>query len=119
MTQYHLDDLDIDILRKLSENARCPYQEIARECGVSGTSIHQRIQRLTSLGIIQGSETHIDATALGYSTCAYMGFFLTDPAQFNTVIETQRHTWGGSNATSPLANMIFSSKSMPATTSIC
>ncbi|GFI06788.1 regulatory protein AsnC [Muribaculaceae bacterium] len=87
MTQYHLDDLDIDILRKLSENARCPYQEIARECGVSGASIHQRIQRLTSLGIIQGSETHIDATALGYSTCAYMGFFLTDPAQFNTVIE--------------------------------
>lgn len=84
---YHLDDLDVEILRRLSDNARCPYQEIARECGVSGASVHQRIQRLTAMGVISGTETHINATALGYYTCAYMGFFLNDPAQFNSVIE--------------------------------
>lgn len=87
MTKYHLDDLDIAILRTLSENARTPYLEIARECKVSGASVHQRIQRLTTLGIIQGTETRIDPTSVGYETCAYMGFFLNDPSQFNTVIE--------------------------------
>ncbi|MDE7388625.1 MAG: Lrp/AsnC ligand binding domain-containing protein [Muribaculaceae bacterium] len=88
MTKYHLDELDIAILRALSENARRPYLEIARECRVSGAAVHQRIQRLTSLGIIKGSETHIDPASVGYETCAYMGFFLNDPAQFDSVIET-------------------------------
>lgn len=87
MTKYHLDDLDLAILRALSANARMPYLEIARECGVSGASIHQRIQRLTTLGIIQGTETRIDPASVGYETCAYMGFFLNDPAKFDHVIE--------------------------------
>ena len=37
-----LDSLDFKILVMLSENARRPYLEIARECGVSGAAVHQR-----------------------------------------------------------------------------
>ena len=33
-----LDSLDFKILVMLSENARRPYLEIARECGVSGAA---------------------------------------------------------------------------------
>ena len=46
MKRPNLDKLDLKILQMLSVNARKPYLEIARECGVSGAAIHQRIQNL-------------------------------------------------------------------------
>lgn len=81
------DTLDLNILRMLSGNARKPYLEIARECGVSGAAIHQRIQRLYANGVIQGAESLINPEAVGYETCAYVGIFLKDPGQFNSVVE--------------------------------
>ena len=86
MKRPNLDKLDLKILQMLSVNARKPYLEIARECGVSGAAIHQRIQKLTSLGVIKGSESLIEPSAVGYDTCAYIGFFLNDPSQFNNVV---------------------------------
>lgn len=86
MSRQSLDQLDLNILKNLSVNARKPYLEIARECGVSGAAIHQRIQRLTQTGIIKGSECLIDPTAVGYDTCAYVGLYLRDPAQYNSVV---------------------------------
>ena len=71
----------------LANNARKPFLEIARECNVSGAAIHQRIQKLSSLGIIKGYEMLIEPSAVGYDTCAYIGFFLKDPSQFNHVVE--------------------------------
>lgn len=87
MGRSQLDSLDHKILRMLASNARKPFLEIARECNVSGAAIHQRIQRLTTMGVIKGSEMLIDPSAVGYETCAYIGFFLKDPSQFNNVVE--------------------------------
>lgn len=87
MGRSQLDSLDNKILSMLASNARKPFLEIARECNVSGAAIHQRIQRLTAMGIIKGSEMLIDPSAVGYETCAYIGFFLKDPSQFNNVVE--------------------------------
>lgn len=64
MENYQLDSMDEQILGMLIRNARTPFLEIARACGVSGTAIHQRVQRLTSLGIIQGTEYKIDPTRI-------------------------------------------------------
>lgn len=87
MSRTNFDSLDLSILKHLSGNARKPYLEIARECGVSGAAIHQRIQRLTASGVIQGAETLIDPASLGYETCAYVGIFLRDPSSFDSVVE--------------------------------
>ena len=87
MSLSQLDSLDLKILQMLVENARKPYLEIARECGVSGAAIHQRIQKLSSMGVIKGSELLIEPSSVGYDTCAYIGFFLKDPSQFKTVVE--------------------------------
>jgi len=81
-----LDILDYKILKMLSLNARKPYLEIARACNVSGAAIHQRIQKLYSMGIIQGSISLINPAAVGYQTCAYIGFFLNDPSKFDEVV---------------------------------
>ena len=87
MANMQLDSLDYQILKTLSENARKPYLEIARECGVSGAAIHQRIQKLTSMNVISGSLTLISPSAIGYDTCAYIGFYLSDPSQFSELVE--------------------------------
>lgn len=87
MIRQQFDNLDLNILRMLSGNARKPYLEIARECGVSGAAVHQRIQRMYANGVIQGAESLIDPEALGYETCAYVGIFVKDPGQFTSVIE--------------------------------
>ena len=54
-------------------NARTPYLEIARNCGVSGALIHQRIQRLEEAGIIKSSELVLNPKAMGLLTCAFIG----------------------------------------------
>ena len=87
MHRQQFDTLDLNILRLLSGNARKPYLEIARECGVSGAAIHQRIQRMYANGVIRGAESLIDPESIGYETCAYVGIFLRDPAQVSSVIE--------------------------------
>lgn len=88
MHRPSFDSLDLSILKLLSNNARKPYLEIARECGVSGAAIHQRIQRMYASGVITGAESLISPEAIGYETCAYVGIFLNDPAQFKSVVET-------------------------------
>ena len=87
MGHHQLDSLDEQILRMIAGNARIPFLEVARACNVSGAAIHQRIQKLTNLGILKGSEFIIDPEKIGYETCAYIGLYLKDPEQFDTVTE--------------------------------
>ena len=82
-----LDSLDIQILQMLSENARKPYLEIARETGVSGAAVHQRIGKLQNIGIIKGSNTIIAPESLGYETCAYLGIYIKDTKRFDDIVE--------------------------------
>ena len=86
MSRQHFDALDFKILEMLSHNARKPFLEIARETNGSGAAIHQRIQKLTASGIIKGFETIIDPAAVGYETCAYIGFILNDSTKFDEVV---------------------------------
>ena len=48
MTKINIDKIDRKILQLLLRNARMPYLEIARECGISGAAIHQRVKSSTS-----------------------------------------------------------------------
>ena len=87
MSHHNLDSLDKKILHLIAEDARIPFLEVARACNVSGAAIHQRIQKLTSLGILKGSQFVIDPEKIGYETCAYIGLFLKNPEKFDEVVE--------------------------------
>ena len=90
MSHHYLDSLDKKILHLIAEDARIPFLEVARACNVSGAAIHQRIQKLTSLGILKGSQFIIDPEKIGYETCAYIGLFLKNPEKFDEVVEALR-----------------------------
>lgn len=87
MAHHSLDTLDKKILRMIADDARVPFLEVARACNVSGAAIHQRIQKLTNLGILKGSRYVIDPEKVGYETCAYIGLNLKDPKTFDKVAE--------------------------------
>jgi Lrp/AsnC family transcriptional regulator for asnA, asnC and gidA len=82
-----IDKLDKKILQLISQDARIPFLEVARECNVSGAAIHQRIQKLRTAGIIKGSEFVIDNYKVGFQTCAFVGVVLNDIKLFNDVVE--------------------------------
>ena len=87
MEKYQLDELDKQILRMIAANARIPFLEVARACNVSGAAIHQRVQRLTNLGILIGTGYFMDPSKIGYETCAYIGLNLKNPTEFDKVME--------------------------------
>ncbi len=86
--QKNIDDLDQKILKLITKNARIPFLEVARECGVSGAAIHQRVQRLMNIGVISGSEFKVCPEKLGYNTCAFMGVYL-EKASFHKEVVKQ------------------------------
>lgn len=87
MAYRSLDKLDRKILGLIAEDARIPFLEVSRSCNVSGAAIHQRIQKLTNLGILLGSQFLIDPEKIGYETCAYIGLYLKNPEDFDRVVE--------------------------------
>ena len=90
MARQTIDALDRKILKIIQDDARIPFLEVARACNVSGAAIHQRIQKLTQMGILKGSEFIIDPEKIGYETCAYVGLYLKDPEKFDDVVEKLR-----------------------------
>ena len=90
MTALKLDKLDKKILRLIADDARVAFLEVARACNVSGAAIHQRIQKLTALGVLRGSQFIIDPEKIGYETCAYIGLNLKNPELFDEVVEELR-----------------------------
>lgn len=90
MARQTIDALDRKILKLIQDDARIPFLEVARACNVSGAAIHQRIQKLTQMGILKGSEFIIDPEKIGYETCAYVGLYLKDTEKFDDVVEKLR-----------------------------
>ena len=91
MSKYQIDATDQKILAFLVKNARMPFLEIARECGVSGAAIHHRVKKMESLGIITGSRLLVKPQTLGLSVCAFVGMQLAQANQYPTVIEALKN----------------------------
>ena len=81
-----IDNLDRKILSIVMHNARIPSKDVAQVCGVSRAAIHQRIQRMSELGIITGSGYNVNPQLLGYNTSAYIGVTLERGALYSTVV---------------------------------
>lgn len=86
-SEVQLDKLDRTILKMLMQDARTPYLEIARNCEVSGATVHLRIQKLEQSGIIKGSRLMVSPAHLGVGICAFLGIYLDRGSHFKEVVE--------------------------------
>lgn len=91
MAKYSIDTIDQKILTYLIENARMPFLEIARECGISGAAIHQRVKKLEEVGVITGSRLEIDPKALGQDVCAYVGIQIAQANYYDSVVQALKN----------------------------
>ena len=91
MLSYQIDEIDQKILFLLAQDARTPFLEIARECGVSGAAIQQRVKKLVSNGIISGSRMIVKPSALGLTVCAFILVSLSENNKYPEVIKALKH----------------------------
>lgn len=86
MSRSELDSIDRKILSLLVNDARKPFLEIARECGISGAAIHQRVNKLEAMGVITGSRLLVKPGAIGMGVCAFVCVSLSDATKYHEVI---------------------------------
>ncbi|WP_298239471.1 Lrp/AsnC ligand binding domain-containing protein [uncultured Algibacter sp.] len=82
-----IDGIDKKILRTLMQDARTPILEIARNVGISGAAIHQRLRKLEKSGLISGSKFIVNPEVLGFSTSAFVGVYFDKAGDASTIIK--------------------------------
>jgi DNA-binding Lrp family transcriptional regulator len=73
ITNSVLDDVNLKIIDILGKDSSTPFVEIAKQLGVSDATVHLRVRRLISEGIISKFTVIIDNNLLGYDHLAFMG----------------------------------------------
>lgn len=81
--QTQMDDLDRLILQTLQQDGRTPFTHIARQAGVSETTVRLRYRALVEAGVIR-TVGIVDPHALGFQAPAIVGVTV-DPGRLDDV----------------------------------
>lgn len=87
MSQFQIDDTDRRILSLLAQNARLPFLEVARVCGISGAAIHQRVRKLEENGVITGSRLTVKPSLVGLQVCVYINITISEADKYKEVVD--------------------------------
>jgi Lrp/AsnC family transcriptional regulator for asnA, asnC and gidA len=74
-----LDDIDLKIIDILGRDSSTPFVEIAKQIGISDATVHVRVRKLISEGVISKFTISVDNDLLGYDHLGFMGINV-DPA---------------------------------------
>ncbi|MHA8066185.1 Lrp/AsnC ligand binding domain-containing protein [Aquirufa sp. ROCK2-A2] len=80
-----LDPLDYKILEILVKDANLPYTEIGQRLDVSGGTVHVRMKKMESLGIVKGAQLLIDYSKIGWDITAFLGIYLDKSSLYEDV----------------------------------
>ncbi|MCD0449969.1 Lrp/AsnC family transcriptional regulator [Actinocorallia sp. API 0066] len=74
MTEEHtrLDQLDLWLLRALTEHPRAGHLELSRLTGTSRMTVQARLERLERAGVIRGYGPEVDLPAAGFPVLAFV-----------------------------------------------
>ncbi len=67
-----MDDIDKKIVRLLVQQGRLSHEQIGRSVNLARPTVHERVKRLESEGIIRGYHAQVEWTALGYPLTAFI-----------------------------------------------
>jgi Lrp/AsnC family transcriptional regulator, regulator for asnA, asnC and gidA len=67
-----LDYINYRILDVLSKNSSIPFVELAKQIGISDATIHTRVKKLLTLGVIKKFTIFVDNDLLGYDHLAFI-----------------------------------------------
>ncbi|MGZ6273031.1 MAG: Lrp/AsnC family transcriptional regulator [Candidatus Limnocylindrales bacterium] len=67
-----IDQTDAGILELLQRDGRESYSDVGESVGMSGPSVHERVKKLESRGVIRGYSAVVDPALLGYGVLAFI-----------------------------------------------
>lgn len=83
--KFDLDPLDYKILEILVSDANLPYTEIGQRLDVSGGTVHVRMKKMESYGIVKGAQLLIDYSKIGWDITAFLGIYLDKSSLYEDV----------------------------------
>ena len=83
---YEIDNIDLQILDILNQNAKKPYTEVAKKVHVSGGTVHVRMKKMEDMELVKGTTLELDYTKMGYDITAFIGIYLEKSAMYDQVI---------------------------------
>lgn len=84
---YEIDNVDLDILEILMNDATKPYTEVAKKVFVSGGTVHVRMNKLHDAGVVKGATLNIDLTKVGLDLTAFLGIYLAKSSLYDAVFQ--------------------------------
>ena len=84
---YEIDNLDLEILNILMDDAFTPYTEIGKKLFVSPGTIHVRMAKMQKLGIVKSPRLQIDMNKLGMDVTAFIGVYLIRSDMYDKVVK--------------------------------
>ncbi|KQZ94098.1 ArsR family transcriptional regulator [Mesorhizobium sp. Root157] len=67
-----IDDIDRSILTALQQDGEISQRDLSDKVGLSQNACWRRLQNLKASGLIRGTHTHIDLSALGYDLTVFV-----------------------------------------------
>jgi Lrp/AsnC family transcriptional regulator for asnA, asnC and gidA len=86
-----LDSTDFRILKYLLDDARIPYAEIARQCGLAGSTVQTRIKNMQDNHIIMGMRALVSPQHLNLQVCAFVNIKITQPNMLESVVDALKN----------------------------
>ena len=84
-TKLNIDELDLQIIQVLMNDADISYADLGKQLFVSGGTIHVRIKKLEEQKIVKGKKLVADLKLLGYDVIAFIGVFLEKSSLYDAV----------------------------------
>lgn len=81
-----MDATDRRIVELLHANGRISYAELARQIGLSGPAVHERVGKLESAGVVRGYQALLDAEAVGLGVTAFIGIVQAADSEVDDIV---------------------------------
>jgi Lrp/AsnC family transcriptional regulator for asnA, asnC and gidA len=80
-----MDDIDFAILEHLTQNSRIHSTEIANDLGLATSTVHKRIEKLQSNGIVKQFTVLVDPVSVGLNITTYIGLRIEQNKRINVI----------------------------------
>jgi Lrp/AsnC family leucine-responsive transcriptional regulator len=81
-----VDSTDRRIVELLTTNARLSYAELARQIGLSGPAVHERVGKLEASGVIRAYRAQVDPEAVGLGVTAFIGIVQAADSEVDDIV---------------------------------
>jgi Lrp/AsnC family leucine-responsive transcriptional regulator len=83
-----MDATDRRIIEHLTANGRLAIAELARQIGLSGPAVHERVGKLESSGVIRAYRAEVDPESVGLGVTAFIGIVASSENGIDAIVDS-------------------------------